>query len=498
MTGPRIALALALGLAVASASQARVSCPDRVELRTCIGIAASATIEFCFEPDLACSRTGYVREVRPPAAPFTITGLRVQGVLGTRPIATTDLPLLLLPAEKLLIDVSTTVTRSGEQTEKLELVLANRLEPDQNGKIEGDVCEVDLRVRAPSCLPAGQAAQCAEEICVAGTCATAPAQEACDDGDDCTINDACREGECTGTQLDCDDHAACTQDLCTPAGCLHQASDTLCDSGQCTVATCRPDDPAADGRGCVAAEVGEGEACTDDGVACTADRCTAGSCLHFPVDSRCPGTASCAQASCAPADDAADAAGCVSGPAGTEGGVCAEDGDPCSDDRCRDSVCEHQLISQHLTCAPVENAFRRALALLALTRSLAASMETFGATQLVARERLTAPLLRLDQELDATLETLSGRTTVPILVSRSTGLPETPAQARARAALLLVGRMPLEARSFLEALTAARNQGIDKDQLHALKHQGRGLRRGLKRLKVELKRLRRSTLQFVK
>ena len=127
-----------------------------------------------------------------------------------------------------------------------------------------------------------------------------------------------------------------------------------------------------------------------------------------------------------------------------------------------------------------------------------ATMQTAGAPQQVTRDRLTAPLLRLDQELDAALETLSGRTTVPILVSRATGLPETPAQARARAALLLVGRMPLEARSFLETLTAARGQGFDKDELQALLDQGRAVRRGVKRLKVELKRLRRSRLQFVK
>jgi hypothetical protein len=497
MAGLRIAFALAFGLA-ASAAQAKVKCPERVELRTCIGIAAAATVEFCFEPDLACSGTGFVREVRPPDAPFTITGMRVQGVLGTRSITTSDLPLNLRPAEKLLIDVSTTVTRSGEQEEELQLVVANRLDNSGPGKVEGDTCKIDLRVRAPSCLPAEQGDQCAEEVCVAGRCQSNPAQGACDDGDACTIGDACREGECTGTRLDCDDDVACTEDLCTSSGCVHQARDALCDSGQCRVATCRPDDAAADADGCVGAEVGEGEACTDDGVACTDDRCTAGSCLHFPVDSRCPGTAACSQSACAPADDVADAAGCVSGPAGTEGGVCAEDGDPCSDDRCRGGVCDHQLITQHVTCSPVENAFRRALALLALTRSLSATMQVAGTPQQVTRDRLTAPLLRLDQVLDAALETLSGRTTVPILVSRATGLPETPAQARARAALLLVGRMPLEARSFLQTLAAARSQGFDKDEVHALMDQGRALRRGVKRLKVELKRLRRSRLQFVK
>lgn len=499
MTGPRIALAVALGLALSSASQAKVQCPERVDLRACIGVAAAATVEFCFEPDLACSGTGYVREVRPPGAPFTIAGLRVQGALGTRSISTSDFPLLLLPAEKLLIDVSTTVARSGEQEKTLELVVANRLDGSTIAKEEGDVCKVDLRVRAPACLTADQAGQCAEEVCVEGGCVAAPEQVTCDDGDTCTTGDACRQGECTGTRVDCDDHIACTQDLCTSSGCVHQPSDALCDSGQCSVATCRPGDAAADGHGCIAVEVGEGDACTDDGVSCTDDRCTTGSCLHFPIDSRCPGTASCSQAACAPGDDAADASGCISGAAGTEGGVCAEDGDPCSDDRCRGGLCDHQLISQHVTCAPVENAFRRALALLALTRSLAGSMEIAGATQLTTAERLTAPLSRLDQELDATLDTLSGRTTIPILVSRSTGLPETPAQARARAALLLVGRMPLEARSFLQALNLApRDQGVDKDELQAFTDQGRALRRGVKRLKIELKRLQRSRLQFVK
>jgi hypothetical protein len=201
-----------------------------------------------------------------------------------------------------------------------------------------------------------------------------------------------------------------------------------------------------------------------------------------------------------PATDRSDASGCVSGPAGVEGGTCAEDGDPCSDDRCRAGACQHQLVDQHLTCAPVENAFRRALALLALTRSVAASTDAVGRAQptITRSERLTAPLLRLDGELAAAVDALSGRTTIPVVVSPLTGLPETPAQARARAALLLAGRMPLETRSFLEALVATRRQGVARDQLHALMDDGRALRHGVKRLKLELKRLRRSTVQFAK
>ena len=426
--------------------------------------------------------------------------MRVQGALGARGVGTTDFPLMLLPGESLLIDVSATVATSGEQRSTLVLVLANTLEPAAaGGKVEGEVCDVELRTRAPACLPVSQTDQCATETCVDGACVVRPPPP-CDDGDACTFDDACTTGGCAGTPIDCDDRLACTQDLCSPGGCLHVPTDALCDGGECTIAACQPDNPAADARGCIQSTVGEGDACTDDGVPCTDDVCTTGACLHVPLDTRCPGAASCGGAVCTPGLPTSDAAGCVSGPAGSEGGVCAEDGDPCSDDRCRAGTCQHQAVEEQLTCAPVENAFRRALALLALTRSLAVSTEAVGRTQpAVGRsERLTAPLRRLDEELGGAVDALAGRTIIPAAVSPLGGIPETPAQARARAALLLAGRMPLEARSFMQALLATRKQGVAREQLHALMDQGRALRRGVKRLKVELKRLRRSTFHFVK
>jgi hypothetical protein len=57
--------------------------------------------------------------------------------------------------------------------------------------------------------------------------------------------------------------------------------------------------------------------------------------------------------------------------------------------------------------------------------------------------------------------------------------------------------MPLEARSYLEALASAA-KSIQRDQLHTMTGQARALRRGVRRLKVELKRLRRNTLQFAR
>lgn len=503
MSGARTLLAAALALAVPAAAPAKVTCPDKVDLRTCIGVEATATVRFCFLPNAGCAGAGAVKAVEAPRSPFELAAMRVQGPLGTRPVDADDLPLLLLPGESLLLDVAVTPDEAGDKRRQLELVLANRLDDGDGGpggKIEGDVCEVDLRVRAPGCPPADAGDQCATQTCEDGTCKSLPAARPCDDGDACTVDDACDDGQCSGRRIQCDDGIACTRDTCTAEGCRSEPDDARCDAGDCAVAACRPTDPNAGEDGCVRTPVGEGETCTDDGFACTDDVCSAGACLHVPVDGRCPGAASCASAACEPANTGADAAGCVSGADTAEGGLCAEDGDPCSDDRCRDGICRHEVIANHPTCAPVENAFRRALALLALTRSLTVSTEAVGRAQseAVRRDRLTAPLLRLDQELDAAVAALSGRTPVPIGVTEVTGVQETPAQARARAALLVVGRMPLEARSFLRALAAARRQGLSSEQARGLAEQGRALRRGVKRLKVELKRLRRTKVEFAR
>jgi hypothetical protein len=59
----------------------------------------------------------------------------------------------------------------------------------------------------------------------------------CDDGDPCTLDDACRQGICHGPTPTCDDGNPCTADVCDMAGaCTHQPSTTSCDDGDaCTV-----------------------------------------------------------------------------------------------------------------------------------------------------------------------------------------------------------------------------------------------------------------------
>lgn len=96
---------------------------------------------------------------------------------------------------------------------------------------DGDVCTTDL------CDP--ETASCAYEFNDA----------LCNDGNACTINDTCSEGDCSGTPRNCDDGNPCTINTCDPiAGCRTVNNDgAACDDG----IACTLDDVCQAGR-CVA------------------------------------------------------------------------------------------------------------------------------------------------------------------------------------------------------------------------------------------------------
>ncbi len=118
-------------------------------------------------------------------------------------------------------------------------------------------------------------------------CVTSPAPDdtPCDDADACTQDDHCVSGSCAGTQMGCpNDGNPCTKVVCDPTvGCIAQPAldDTPCDDGD----ACTLDDACVDGQ-CVASVT---EQCDDDDP-CTADLCDAASgCVHQPLDP-CPHT----------------------------------------------------------------------------------------------------------------------------------------------------------------------------------------------------------------
>ena len=158
--------------------------------------------------------------------------------------------------------------------------------------------------------------------CVAGFCVGTPETGIpCDDGDACFTGEVCSGGVCYGgtTELDCDDHNVCTEDLCDhQLGCYHDSSNggDLCDdSNPCTANLCDPI------LSCVYPPANEGGPC-DDADSCTLDdRCG--------INGTCVGRSVCDDENpCT--DDYAAGASCACSHEPTHSGTLCSDGDACT------------------------------------------------------------------------------------------------------------------------------------------------------------------------
>ncbi len=172
-----------------------------------------------------------------------------------------------------------------------------------------------------------------------GACTSVDADEdqACDDGDPCTINTMCQAGECGGgATLNCSDDNPCTDDACVQAGC----TDSACEQAGCTDAECVPGGCPFGGcvlGGCI--HVPNDGAC-EDGDPCTSDdTCLQTVCLPgapFDCDDNNPCTDdSCAAGACT--DAGCTAAACVHAPNAalcTDGNACTT-GDHCAAGACK-------------------------------------------------------------------------------------------------------------------------------------------------------------------
>jgi hypothetical protein len=142
---------------------------------------------------------------------------------------------------------------------------------DDGNQCTLDVCDPDvgcysLASQSPCCIGATSICDdndvCTTDVCDPDTtgCSyefnTAP----CDDGTICTQADACDAGTCAGAAIDCDDGNPCTDDSCSPSvGCLHPptADGTTCDDGlDCSVNdACAAGQCGGDMTGCVCTPV---------------------------------------------------------------------------------------------------------------------------------------------------------------------------------------------------------------------------------------------------
>ena len=190
---------------------------------------------------------------------------------------------------------------------------------------------------------------------------------ACDDGEWCTVSDACKGGACTGAPRSCaeasgpcalgscdesadqcepvaineggpcpDEGNPCTDDLCQLAACAHPPNAKPCD----------------DGKACTFNDTCGGGACNgtvygcDDGLPCTSDACdgkggcatalTAGSCL---VGGTCRAAGAPEPGNPCLVCDPAKATSALSPSA--DGVACATDGNPCTADTCAAGACVH-------------------------------------------------------------------------------------------------------------------------------------------------------------
>ncbi|MBL8128900.1 MAG: hypothetical protein JNM64_14780, partial [Chloroflexia bacterium] len=138
----------------------------------------------------------------------------------------------------------------------------------------------------------------------------------CDDGDPCTIDDACQDGACRGTPKDC------------------SAEGDICNDGVCRADGTCGKRPKTDGTSCNA----DSDSCTA-GDSCQNGKCTAG-----------------AGVNCHDQDDA-----CNDGVCHTADGACVKrpkaDGTPCGDDgTCQNGACQ-EAVCKELgdTCNPGNN-----------------------------------------------------------------------------------------------------------------------------------------------
>ncbi|MFZ4578456.1 MAG: hypothetical protein ACOYOB_08690 [Myxococcota bacterium] len=189
---------------------------------------------------------------------------------------------------------------------------------DDNPCTINDVC------KEGACAPGPLKACATDDSCTVGKCApeTGKCSYAyqdglpCNDGNPCTQAETCKDTDCKGTNVTCDDGTSCTADSCDPkTGCVHAPVSGVCDDKDkcttgdtCASGVCKgaPIDVAAkcdDGNdctkdwcdppvGCTTTDL-TGPAC-DDGSPCTAgDACKAGECTSDINTCGCAGDSDC-------------------------------------------------------------------------------------------------------------------------------------------------------------------------------------------------------------
>ncbi|WP_437578603.1 Kelch repeat-containing protein [Sorangium sp. So ce887] len=204
--------------------------------------------------------------------------------------------------------------------------------------VDGVCCDTACEGACDACAEAAGAS-------ADGTCSPVTGR-ACDDGNDCTSDDACDAGTCAGEADDaatCDDGNECTRDACSGGECVGTPDDAAaCGSqGLCTISSCRGGACVVEAITCEATdECHTDGACNEetgacvprkkvDGAPCEGDgTCLGGRCDHVAA----PATSSSSQGGeggagggvSPPQEEGGPSCDCrVAGPAAPGGGAAA-------------------------------------------------------------------------------------------------------------------------------------------------------------------------------
>jgi len=251
---------------------------------------------------------------------------------------------------------------------------------------DASACTTDDKCTAGSCSGAKKVCDdgnpCTDDSCVDATgCATVDNTAQCNDNDPCTLADACKAGKCVPGAADkCDDGNPCTDDSCGvldadkgSKGCKYANNQVPCEDGSkctagdvCAAGLCTAGTPTScDDKnsctsdscnaktGCVATPEADAAAC-DDGNACTdLDSCDKGQCKGSPLKcddknpctkDACSGGSGCTAtpddtATCDDGNSCTTNDSCAAGACKGTGKVCADDGNPCTDETCANNEC---------------------------------------------------------------------------------------------------------------------------------------------------------------
>ena len=217
---------------------------------------------------------------------------------------------------------------------------------DEEACSDGNRCTIDDRCANGQCLANGDLACDDGELCTDDTCdptigcVISYNVAVCDDDNECTLDDACADGACAGgVARDCDDGNPCTDDTCVPdTGCVSMPNALPCEDGnpctlndQCTGGNCMAgtnECPCVSDDECLAYD--NGNLC--DG----ALQCVNGKCLVKPnsvIECDDSGDTQCKMNTCDPATG-------VCGYVFLEDGEACNDGDLCTtDDHCQGGAC---------------------------------------------------------------------------------------------------------------------------------------------------------------